>query len=498
MTAPDRSTLVVLADDSALARRLQLRLEKSGHEVIGCKPADASPRTLAGTIDLVIIVEPLSGTTGIEVHQKINAASEHVPTILVAQGDVRNVVAALRAGIVDFVPRTDDFLPDLVSAIERLLKQTRTERRLRDEFLAVLAHELRNPLAPILNALHIMRLASHRPAALEESRAIIERQVRQMVRLMDDLLDLSRITRGKIQLRKQSVDLGQAIHNAVESSRSAIESAGHELSVSLPDKPIIVEADPTRLTQIVLNLLDNAIRYTEPGGHIEVTAEQRGGEAILTVRDNGIGIPPELLPNVFETFAQVDRLHGRSQGGLGIGLSLVRGLVRLHGGTVTAHSEGTGQGSEFTVAIPRGSAAKPPPAVPAPETAVPRKRGVGRRVLVVEDHVDGAHSLRTLLNVLGHEARVVHDGAAALEEARRFRPHIAILDIGLPGMNGYQLARLLRKIPELSDLLMVAMTGWGSEEDRKKSRDAGFNAHLVKPVELRDLEALLSHAGAVE
>jgi signal transduction histidine kinase len=494
MTVADRSTLLVIADNPALSHLLQSRLGK-GHVVLAATAADAATRPPAGAVDLIVIQEPLAGTTGVAVHHAIRATGEHVPTILVAPSQIDGVLAALRAGVVDFIPQGADAVERLVPAIERVVVQNRTERRLRDEFLAVLAHELRNPLAPILNALHIMRLAGNRKNALDEARSIIERQVRQMVRLMDDLLDLSRITRGKIQLRKQPVELAQSIHTAVESSRGAIDSAGHKLSVSLSEEPILLEADPTRLTQMVQNLLDNAVRYTEPGGCISLAATKRGDDAIITVRDNGIGIPAELLPNVFETFAQVDRLHGRAQGGLGIGLSLVRGLARLHGGTVTAHSGGPGQGSEFVIVLPRGQPTAPP-AAPILEPVVPRRPGVARRVLVVEDHIDGAQTLETLLKELGHQVMVVHDGGTALKQARAFRPQIAILDIGLPGMDGYQLARQLRKIKELPALLLVAMTGWGGPEDRRKSHDAGFNAHLVKPVELRDLEALLSNGHA--
>jgi PAS domain S-box-containing protein len=381
-----------------------------------------------------------------------------------------------------------------VTELKQLQDALRQSDRRKDEFLAMLAHELRNPLAPILNALHIMRLGRNNPNSVEESRAVIERQVRHMVRLIDDLLDLSRITRGKIQLRKQPVDLAQVIQSAVESSRPAIDAAGHELAVSLPEKPVIIEADPTRLSQVLLNLLNNAAKYTEPHGKIWVSAKVQGDQLAISVRDTGVGIPSEMLPNIFEMFAQVDRSLERSQGGLGIGLSLVRGLVRLHGGTVTARSEGPGRGSEFVIRLPLP--AVPPAGVMAraPAQASSMAHVEPRRILVVDDNVDGARSLEKLLKMLGHEVAVTHDGYAALDEARRFRPDIVILDIGLPGMNGYEVARHLRKMPEMRDMLLVAMTGWGKDEDRRKSMEAGFNAHLVKPVELPDLQALLSNA----
>jgi PAS domain S-box-containing protein len=383
-----------------------------------------------------------------------------------------------------------------VTELKRLQEALRQSDRRKDEFLAMLAHELRNPLAPILNALHIMRLARNNPASAEESRSIIERQVRHMVRLIDDLLDLSRITRGKIQLRKEPVALAQVIQSAVESSRPAIDGAGHQLTVSLPPEPIVFEADPTRLSQVLLNLLNNAAKYTEPGGRIWISARQDRDELLISVRDSGVGIPREMLPNIFEMFAQAERSLEKSQGGLGIGLSLVRGLVRLHGGTVQARSEGPGRGSEFVIRLPVNRV-ESDVVVPRHESAsaagaTSLRRNDPRRILVVDDNIDGARSLEKLLKMLGHQVLVTHDGYAGLDEARRFKPDIVVLDIGLPGLNGYEVARMLRKMPELRNVLLVAVTGWGKEEDRKKSMEAGFNAHLVKPVELPDLEAFLS------
>jgi PAS domain S-box-containing protein len=380
-----------------------------------------------------------------------------------------------------------------VTELKQLQEALRQSDRRKDEFLAMLAHELRNPLAPILNALHIMRLGKSNASSVEESRAIIERQVRHMVRLIDDLLDLSRITRGKIQLRKEPVELAQVIQSAVESSRPAIDAAGHQLSVSLPVEPIIIEADPTRLAQVLLNLLNNAAKYTEAGGHIWVRAKVQGDQLAISVRDSGIGIPSEMLPNIFEMFAQADRSLERSQGGLGIGLSLVRGLVRLHGGTVTARSEGPGKGSEFVVRLPLAPVQSQSIVARSSEPARSGACCEPQRILVVDDNVDGARSLEKLLKMRGHEVAVTHDGYAALDEARRFRPSIVLLDIGLPGLNGYEVARRLRKMPRMRDVLLVAMTGWGKEDDRRKSMEAGFNAHLVKPVELPDLEAILSN-----
>jgi PAS domain S-box-containing protein len=379
-----------------------------------------------------------------------------------------------------------------VTELKQLQDALRQSDRRKDEFLAMLAHELRNPLAPILNALHIMRMGRANTGAVEESRAIIERQVRHMVRLIDDLLDLSRITRGKIQLRKQPIELAQVIQSAVESSRPAIDAAGHQLTLALPDVPIVIEADPTRLAQVLLNLLNNAAKYTESGGRIWISAKAEGDQLAICVRDSGIGIPREMLPNIFEMFAQIDRSLERSQGGLGIGLSLVRGLVRLHGGTVTARSEGPGRGSEFVVRLPLTPVVPEPVVASVPEHVQPTAHGKPQRILVVDDNVDGARSLEKVLKMLGHQVVVTHDGYAALDQARRFKPDIVILDIGLPGMNGYEVARHMRKLPDLRNVLLVALTGWGKEDDRKKSMEAGFNAHLVKPVEPVDLEALLA------
>jgi PAS domain S-box-containing protein len=387
--------------------------------------------------------------------------------------------------------RSEDRLLEYVTELRRLQEVLHQSDRRKDEFLATLAHELRNPLAPILNALHIMRLAQDDRAAVEDARSIIERQVRHMVRLIDDLLDLSRITRGKIQLRMQPVELAQIIHSAVESSRPAIDAAGHMVELAVPAEPVVFMADPTRLAQVLLNLLNNAAKYTEPGGSIWVAAATDGDDLVISVRDSGIGIAAEILPTIFEMFAQADRAVERSQGGLGIGLSLVRGLVGLHDGTVTAHSPGPGQGSEFVVRLP---VARVEPAEAAPGPLAGARPTPARRVLLLDDNVDGVRSLETLLKLLGHQVAATHNGQDCLEKARTFKPEIVVLDIGLPGMNGYEVGRRLRQIPGLHKVPLVALTGWGKEEDRRKSMEAGFSAHLVKPVELPDLEALLANA----
>jgi signal transduction histidine kinase len=385
-----------------------------------------------------------------------------------------------------------------VTELEKLQEALRDADRRKDEFLATLAHELRNPLAPLRNALHTMRLARNDLVLIEEARQLMERQLKQLVRLIDDLLDLSRISRGKIQLRRERVQLQDTIDVALETSRPHLQAAGHQVTVTVPDRPLYVAGDATRLAQVVSNLLNNAAKYTPVEGSVALQVEAVDGEVVLRVRDTGLGIPAEMLPRIFDMFTQVDRSLERSQGGLGIGLSLVRGLVELHGGSVAALSAGPGQGSEFQVRLPLLPVGEPEdvreaPTAEAGGTAAPPRQT--RRVLVVEDHPDGARSLATLLEVLGHEVRTVFDGRGAVAEARTYLPEVVLLDIGLPGLNGYEVARQLRREPALEGVFLIAMTGWGQPEDRRRSYEAGFNAHLVKPVELHDLEPLLVSLG---
>jgi signal transduction histidine kinase len=380
----------------------------------------------------------------------------------------------------------------------RLVLELRQADRRKDEFLAMLAHELRNPLAPIRNALEILRLrgvGAHDEAA-GQAWDMVERQTGHLSRLVDDLLDVSRITRGKINLERAPVEVGEVVRRAVETSRPVIEARRHKLDVRMPPRLVWVEGDLTRLAQVVLNLLNNAAKYTEEGGHITLTLDApapedgRPAEVVLRVRDTGVGIPPEMLPRVFDLFTQVDRTLDRSQGGLGIGLTLVRRLVEMHGGRAEAHSEGAGKGSEFVVRLPALAGAVPAPRTDAEGAAEPA--GPPRRILVVDDNLDSAHSLATLLRLFGNEVLEAHDGAAALEAAGAFRPDVAILDIGLPGMDGYELARRLRRLPGLEHVRLAALTGYGSEQDRRRSRAAGFDDHLVKPVELETLQAFLN------
>lgn len=372
------------------------------------------------------------------------------------------------------------------------------EARRKDEFLAMLAHELRNPLAPMHNAVQIIRSSCGSNRTVEQAGDIVDRQVQHMVRLVDDLLDMSRISQGKVQLRKERIDLASVVVRAVESARPLIDSRKHELTLSVVPTPVWLEGDPTRLVQIVGNLLNNAAKYTDAGGQVWLTAAREGDEAVVRVRDNGIGIRAELLPRIFDLFVQSDRTLDRSEGGLGIGLTLVRSLVELHGGQVTVSSDGPGQGSEFVVRLPAlpVSATTLQPDLPA-DAAHPIPPSARRRILIVDDNVDSAVSLALLLRLKLHDVRVAHDGRAALQEARSYRPEIIFLDIGLPGMDGYEVARGLRQGNGEERMVLVAMTGYGQDEDRRRSQEAGFDGHLVKPVDLTVLEELLKRGSPV-
>jgi PAS domain S-box-containing protein len=375
----------------------------------------------------------------------------------------------------------------------RLYQEVREADRRKDEFLAVLGHELRNPLAPISNALHILKQPGADGPLAEQAREVMERQVQHMARLVDDLLDVSRIVRGKVELRKGPVELAAVVARAAETAQPLIEAEGHELAVAMPDEPLVVSGDLVRLAQVVGNLLNNAARYTERGGKLTVEGRSEGDQAVLRVRDTGTGIAPEVLPRIWDMFVQADRRLKGAQGGMGIGLSLVKGLVELHGGAVEARSDGPGKGSEFVVALPLLAA--PPPDEAPGEAAGRPARAAPRRVLVVDDHVDAAESLAMLLRVQGHEVRVAHDGPAALRLAEADPPEIAFLDIGMPGMTGHELARRFREREGLRGVTLVAMTGWGQAEDRRRTSEAGFDHHLVKPADLDALQALLAGDG---
>jgi PAS domain S-box-containing protein len=377
----------------------------------------------------------------------------------------------------------------------RLYQELREGDRLKDEFLATLAHELRNPLAPIRNALQILRIGGDSPEIFAQVREMMERQLAHMVRLVDDLLDISRITRGKIVLHPEHLDVTTVLQNAIETSRPVIEASQHELIVEVPPEPLWISGDATRLAQVISNLLNNAAKYTHERGRIWLSAARESGQAVIRVRDTGMGIPAAMLPRVFDMFTQVDRHLQRAQGGLGIGLTLVRRMVEMHGGTVEAQSEGQDQGSEFIVRLPlaEDSELSVTDQSEGPiEKALPVVAAI-RRILVVDDNADSAQTLSMLLQVMGNDVQLAYDGPSALIVAEQFHPAMALLDIGLPGMNGYELARKIREIPDLKEILLVAQTGWGQDEDRRRSAEAGFDAHLVKPVDPASLQDLLQN-----
>jgi len=361
----------------------------------------------------------------------------------------------------------------------------------KNEFLATLAHELRNPLAPIRNSLCILRMAGDEEPATRRVHEMMERQVNHLVRLVDDLLEMSRITSGKIDLRTEPVEIATVIRSAVETSKPLIDAGGHQIATTLPFEPLTVEADPVRLSQVIANLLNNAAKYTEPGGQIWLTVARDGREVVVSVRDTGIGISAAILPQVFQMFIQADRDHKRSQGGLGIGLALAKRLIELHGGRIEAKSAGEGLGSEFMIRLPLA-----PKQLPVSDGAASarqdERRSPGSRILIVDDNQDAAASLGVLLSMRGHDVQTMHDGVSALEAMDSFHPSVVLLDLGMPGMSGYEVARRARELPQCQNTVIIALTGWGQEEDRRRTREAGFNDHLVKPVDVDALELLLA------
>jgi PAS domain S-box-containing protein len=362
--------------------------------------------------------------------------------------------------------------------------------RHKDEFLATLAHELRNPLAPVRSSLEVLQQADGDPVLIEQVRSTMVRQIGQMVRLIDDLLDVSRITRDKLELRKERVELASIVHEAVEACRPAVEQARHELTVSLPPRPVHLHADPVRLAQVINNLLHNACKYSEPGGRISLTAERQGSYVVLSVKDTGVGIPPEMLPKIFEMFTQVDQSLERSQGGLGIGLTLVQRLVEMHEGSVRAFSGGPGRGSEFVVRLPLLNEKREQA---PPEPSVSKSTPISaRRILIVDDNRDAAATLAMLFKLTGNKTQMAYDGLEAVEAAAEFRPDVVLLDIGLPKLNGYEAARRIREQPWGKSVALVALTGWGQDEDRRKSSEAGFDSHIVKPVDHAALTKVLA------
>ena len=368
--------------------------------------------------------------------------------------------------------------------LEQTLRET--DRR-KDAFLATLAHELRNPLAPIRNSVATLRLAKFDDPQLRRTSAIIERQVQQMARLLDDLLDVSRITHDKLELRREPVTIQTLLSMAVETSQPNIDEKGQTLALALPSQPIYVDADATRIAQVFSNILSNASKYSQPGATIRVAAEASAAEVVVTTVDEGIGISPEMLPTIFEMFSQAPQALAHAPGGIGIGLALVKGLVELHGGRVTARSEGVGHGSTFEVRLPAATAPREIAAHPEPERSLN-----GRRILVVDDNRDGADSLSMILEIGGHSVETSYDGPSAVARAATFAPHVVFLDLGMPGMDGFETARRIRALPQGATMTLIALTGWGQDRDRHLTREAGFDAHLVKPIDPTAIEEFLA------
>lgn len=423
-------------------------------------------------------------------------AVEHWGNVTLLERPIR--VAALQSAVRSALRARErqyqvrDQLLELHRATEATRQSERNLReadRRKDEFLATLAHELRNPLAPIRNALHILELAYDGEAATGRARELIARQVKHMVRLVDDLLEISRITRGKIELHREAIDLATVLRAGIETSRPLIDAGGHALTLELPDEPLLLYADAMRLAQVFSNLLNNAAKYMDRGGSIRVQVHRDSDNAVVSVIDHGIGVAADMLPRVFDMFAQAGDSRSRAQGGLGIGLTLARNLVEMHGGCIEARSAGLGRGSEFIIYLPLETVADDGVAdAPAAASAAASYR---RRFLVVDDNRDAADSFGALLQLLGADVAVVYGGHEALERVDSYRPEIVILDLGMPGMDGYQLAQHLREHPACAQATLIALTGWGQEQDRQRTAAAGFAHHLVKPVDLDRLEALL-------
>ncbi len=487
----DQAAVVLVNRDSGDGKVYLAQVEGSQTCLDECPDRGALPAPLADAVAQVLAGAPLA----------VHPSGQEPATLalpLQARGRTFAVLALSRVRSGRTFNTADQAVADTLAsraaiALDNagLYHDVRQADRQKNEFLSMLAHELRNPLAPISNAVQVLRLRGLDQPELKWARDVIERQVRHMTRLVDDLLDISRITRGKIRLQREPVAISAVVAQAVEASRPAIEARHHHLEVNVPAEPLWINGDSARLAQVLTNLLNNAAKYTEERGTIWLSAAAEDGMVVLRVRDTGIGIPPEMLAAIFDLFTQVDRALDRSQGGLGIGLTLVRRLVEMHGGRVEVHSEGAGRGSEFVVRLPaleRNHAPAPAAASGAPSPAP----AVRRRVLVVDDNVDSAHSLALLLQIGGFEVHQAHDGPAALQAAQSFHPEVVVLDIGLPGMDGYEVARRLRSEPTTRDAVLIAVTGYGQKEARSRSFEAGFDQHLVKPVDYTMLQEVFA------
>lgn len=479
----------------------------------------------AGGFDIAITDYQLLWTNGLVALNTIKARYPDCPVVMfTGTGNEEIAVEAMKEGLDDYVVKSPQHAIRLVTAVrsalekadarrraaeaehqrarllrseqaaraeaERLLGEAKEADRKKDEFLAMLAHELRNPLSPILNAVHMLKQPGLRSEDLERMREMLVRQVKHLARLVDDLLDVSRITRGKVQLRRQRVNLAHLVRDTTEDHRAALEGNGLALDLVLPAEPVWVAGDNVRLSQVLGNLLQNSAKFTERGGRVAVRlgVEAASQHALLQVEDTGIGIDGELLPRVFEMFTQADQSLDRSRGGLGLGLALVKGLTELHGGQASAASPGTGQGAVFTIRLPLAVDMPADPEAAAGGTEIAAPLGV----LVIEDHRDGAESLRMMLELFGHEVRVAHTGQAGIEIAREFQPAVILCDLGLAGgMSGYDVARSLRQDPALAGVRLVAVSGYGQPEDKARAQAAGFDFHFTKPVDPVELQRRL-------
>ncbi|HEV3261939.1 MAG TPA: response regulator [Gemmataceae bacterium] len=531
----DAQANILLVDDRpANLLALEGILAVLGQNLVEAHSGEEALRLLRDDEFAVVLLDVhMCGLDGFETARRIRAGdrSRHTPIIFLTAYESADfpVVQAYQLGAVDYLlkPLEPEILRAKVAGFVELFHarrlaeaamhaQREQERAAllvreqearaqaeaaslaKDQFLAMLAHELRNPLAPILNALHIMRVAGSKAPAVEQAKGIIDRQVRHMARLVNDLLDVSRIARGRNLLRTQRLDLTRLVLEAGEDYRSALEKAGQELVLDLPPEALWVEGDATRLSQVVGNLLHNAAKFTDParpGGRatLRLAADRAACRAVISVADQGLGIDADLLPHVFETFTQADHSLDRKPGGLGLGLALVKGLVELHGGGVEAASGGVGAGATFTLWLPLAEELTPQQEAPAPAGTA----AGCMRILVIEDNADTAATLRLLLQMNGHEVTVAHSGAAGVETARQFRPRVVLCDLGLPGgMDGFAVARALRHDPRTAGVRLICITGYGQDADRRHAREAGFDLHLTKPVDPADLDQVLARMAA--
>jgi signal transduction histidine kinase len=509
-----RSLFARIAESMGVDAYFNYMVTETG-EALRLVSCEGIPKEIVGSISHLELGQVVCGTVALRrarmVATGIQESEEPIVQLLKDLG-VRAyacyplLAAGRLLGTLSFASRTrDHFEHDEIELLEtisqyvtvaygrlRLIQQLREQDRCKDEFLATLAHELRNPLAPIRNALQVLRLAKNDAAALDEARTIMERQVQHMVRLVDDLLEVARIGRNKLEPRKEWVEVEAVVKRAVETSRPLIDEARHTLQVSLPPEPVAIHADPVRLAQALSNLLNNAAKYSEPGGRIWLSAEKHKADLLLRVRDTGMGIRSEDLPHIFRMFVQVDRSLEHSQGGLGIGLTLVQRLVEMHGGTVEARSDGPGKGSEFIIRLPALRVASAQGVQEEKGTHRTSEAPMCRRILVADDNHDSAESMAMILKLSGHTVVTAHDGLEAVELAKTFDPDITFLDLGMPKLDGYEAARLIRQQSSSQNLVLVALTGWSQEEDKRRCKEAGFNAHILKPVDFVALEKFVA------